>query len=65
MPGLAAALTAGFTASVTDAAAPGTTPWTYTANDVDLDFLAAGETHHLLLHGDGDRQPRRRPPPTR
>ena len=45
--------------TVTDAAAPGSTPWSYSANDADLDFLAAGETHHLHLHGDGDRQQRR------
>ena len=32
-----------FSASVL-AAAPGNTPWTYTANDVNLDFLAVGET---------------------
>ena len=39
------ALTTGtFVSSVTDAAAPGTTPWTYVANDVDLDFLNAGES---------------------
>ena len=31
----------GFTASVTDAAAPGSTPWSYTVNDANLDFLAA------------------------
>ena len=29
---------------MTDAAAPGSTPWSYAANDVALDFLAAGET---------------------
>src|SRR5262245_37420843 len=40
-----AALTAGtFTASATDAAAPGSTPWSYSANDVALDFLAQGES---------------------
>src|SRR6185436_1513300 len=43
--GQIAALTAGtFTATATDAAAPGTTAWNYTANDVALDFLAAGES---------------------
>ena len=43
--GQIAALTTGtFSASVTDAAAPGSTAWNYTANDVALDFLAAGET---------------------
>ena len=43
--GQIAALTTGtFTASITDAAAPGTTAWNYVANDVALDFLAAGET---------------------
>ena len=31
-------------AAVTDAAAPGSTPWTYTVNNADLDFLKAGET---------------------
>ena len=40
-----AALTVGtFTASASDSVAPGTTPWTYTANDVALDFLAAGQS---------------------
>ena len=29
---------------MTDAAAPGSTPWSYTVNDANLDFLAAGET---------------------
>ena len=29
---------------VTDAAAPGSTPWSYTVNDANLDFLKAGET---------------------
>ena len=39
-----AALTSGtFTANATDAAAPGTTLWTFAANDVDLDFLDTGE----------------------
>ena len=42
--GLKALLEAGFSASVTDAAAPGTTPWAYTVNDANLDFLKAGET---------------------
>ncbi|WP_212384181.1 calcium-binding protein [Bradyrhizobium sp. AUGA SZCCT0158] len=43
--GQIAALTAGtFTASATDAAALGTTPWSYTANDVALDFLDDGES---------------------
>jgi VCBS repeat-containing protein len=38
-------LTSGtFVASATNAAAPGSTPWTYTANDVPLDFLAGGQT---------------------
>jgi VCBS repeat-containing protein len=42
-PGLIAQLTSGtFTASVAAAAVPGTTPWTYTATDVNLDFLAKG-----------------------
>ena len=43
--GLITQLTSGtFSASVLAAAAPGSTPWTYTANDVNLDFLAVGET---------------------
>ena len=42
---LVTALTSGtFTAATDDAGAPGTTPWNYAANDLDLDFLAAGET---------------------
>ena len=41
---LAATLAAGFSASATDEAAPGNVPWTYNVSDVDLDFLAAGET---------------------
>jgi len=44
-PGLAAALVAGFSVTtVTDAAVPGSTPWTYSVADTNLDFLAAGET---------------------
>ncbi|MEX0284431.1 MAG: tandem-95 repeat protein [Paracoccaceae bacterium] len=42
--GLAAALQAGFSSSVANAAAPGTTPWNFVANGLDLDFLGAGET---------------------
>ena len=42
--GLKTLLEAGFSASVIDAAAPGTTPWDYTVNNADLDFLKAGET---------------------
>ena len=43
--GLATALVAGFSVTtVTDADAPGSTPWSYSANDLDLDFLADGET---------------------
>ena len=43
--GLAALLTTGtFTASATNAAAPGTTPWSYLANNVNLDFLDPGES---------------------
>ena len=41
---LAAALVAGFTTGVTDAAAPGSTAWTYDASGLDLDFLAEGES---------------------
>ena len=29
---------------MTDAAAPGSTPWSYSVNDANLDFLADGET---------------------
>jgi VCBS repeat-containing protein len=43
-PLLAAQLVAGFNTGATDAAAPGSTPWTYSVNDASLDFLAAGET---------------------
>ncbi|MET3843466.1 VCBS repeat-containing protein [Bradyrhizobium sp. OAE829] len=43
-PALAAQLVAGFATSATDAAAPGDTPWTYTVNDANLDFLSSGET---------------------
>ena len=43
-PALKTLLEGGFTASVTDAAAPGSTPWSYTVNDANLDFLKAGET---------------------
>ena len=42
--GLAAQLVAGFSTGVADAAAPGSTPWSYAVNDANLDFLAAGET---------------------
>ena len=42
--GLAAALVAGFSTGVADAAAPGSTPWSYAVNDANLDFLSAGET---------------------
>ncbi|SDT90377.1 VCBS domain-containing protein [Halopseudomonas salegens] len=42
---LASALVGGFSIpTTTDAAAPGSVDWTYALNDVDLDFLAAGET---------------------
>ncbi len=41
---LAAALVAGFSVSATDAEAPGSVNWTYALNDMDLDFLAVGET---------------------
>ena len=43
-PTLAAALVAGFSTGVTDAAAPGTTPWTYNVASANLDFLAQGES---------------------
>ena len=42
--GLAAQLVAGFSTGVADAAAPGSTPWSYAVNDANLDFLSAGET---------------------
>ena len=43
--GLAALLTTGtFAALATNAAAPGTTPWSYLANNVNLDFLDPGES---------------------
>ena len=42
---LATSLTDGFSVTtLTDAAAPGSTPWTYNVTGVDLDFLKAGET---------------------
>ncbi|MCP4342688.1 MAG: hypothetical protein GY799_28350, partial [Desulfobulbaceae bacterium] len=47
--GLKALLEGGFTASVTDAAAPGSTAWDYTVNNADLDFLLAGETITLTF----------------
>jgi VCBS repeat-containing protein len=43
-PGLAAQLLAGFATGATDAAAPGSTAWTYAVTGANLDFLAAGET---------------------
>jgi hypothetical protein len=42
-PALAAALVAGFSTGATDADAPGSVPWAYSAT-ADLDFLAEGET---------------------
>jgi len=42
--GLASQLAAGFHTTATDAAAPGTTGWTYDVTGANLDFLAAGET---------------------
>ena len=42
-PVLGALLLAGFSTGVIDAAAPGSTPWSYNAT-ANLDFLAAGET---------------------
>lgn len=41
---LAAQLLAGFSASASNRDAPGSTPWTYNATGVNLDFLSAGET---------------------
>ena len=43
-PALATLLGAGFDTGVTDAAAPGTTPWTYNVASTDLDFLDTDET---------------------
>jgi VCBS repeat-containing protein len=43
-PGLATQLGNGFSASVTNATAPGNTPWTYSVANADLEFLATGET---------------------
>jgi VCBS repeat-containing protein len=40
---LAAKLVAGFSTGVLDADAPGSTPWTYNAAGLDLDFLSTGE----------------------
>ena len=42
-PALGALLLAGFSTGVIDAAAPGSTPWSYNAT-ANLDFLAVGET---------------------
>ncbi|QSX36939.1 retention module-containing protein [Shewanella sedimentimangrovi] len=47
--GLKAALEAGFSASVTNAAAPGSTGWTFDASNLDLDFLGEGETITLTF----------------
>ena len=41
---LAAQLVAGFSTGVLDAAAPGSTPWSYSVTGANLDFLAATET---------------------
>jgi large repetitive protein len=43
-PDLKGKLEAGFTATATDAAAPGTVNWTYNPAAVNLDFLAEGES---------------------
>ena len=37
-------LESGFSAGILNSPAPGSTTWTYAVNNVDLDFLAAGET---------------------
>ena len=42
--GLATQLVNGFSTSATDAAAPGSTSWDYSATGLDLDFLAVGES---------------------
>ncbi|MDD2219754.1 MAG: VCBS domain-containing protein, partial [Desulfoplanes sp.] len=44
LPTLASQLVGGFSTTATDANAPGNVNWTYSANNVDLDFLATGET---------------------
>lgn len=41
---LASQLVAGFNVSGSDEAAPGSVNWSYSLNDVNLDFLGAGET---------------------
>src|SRR5207237_445390 len=43
-PLLAAQLVDGFSTGAIDAAAPGNTPWSYTVNGANLDFLAQGES---------------------
>ena len=48
-PTLAAALEAGFSASATGAAAPGSVTWNYNVAGVDLDFLSAGESISLTF----------------
>ena len=48
-PGLAAALEGGFSASATNAAAPGSVAWNYNATGLDLDFLDDGETITLTF----------------
>ena len=48
-PTLAAALEAGFSASATGAAAPGSVAWNYNVTGVDLDFLSAGESISLTF----------------
>jgi VCBS repeat-containing protein len=48
-PGLATQLEAGFSASVTNSAAPGSTAWSYSVTDADLEFLATGETITLTF----------------
>ncbi|MFZ2090616.1 MAG: VCBS domain-containing protein, partial [Pseudolabrys sp.] len=42
-PTLAAQLVAGFSTGVSNADAPGSTPWNYDVTSANLDFLAAGE----------------------
>ena len=48
-PTLAAALEAGFSATATGAAAPGSVAWNYNVAAVDLDFLSAGESISLTF----------------
>ena len=48
-PGLKALLEAGFSASVSNAAAPGNTAWSYSVAGADLDFLGGGDSITLAF----------------